>query len=88
MNVVQKVFDEESAKLRIVNNGSVTVTYQYMSQSFVDAAHTAGNAMDLNPKDGPLIGTVPLPFEFAGFLVEHMLIEFSRLTRCCLDVCI
>jgi len=84
--VVQKVFDEESAKLRTINNGSVTVTYQYMSQSFVDAAHTAGNAIDLDPKDGPLIGTVPVPLTFTGFLRENILIKCSHLARCCLDV--
>ena len=61
VEAVQQVFDKESAKLRTVTNGSVTVTYQYLSQSFVDAAHSAGNAIDLDPGDGPLIGGV-FPF--------------------------
>ena len=59
VTAVQRVFDEESASLRQVTNGSVTVTYQYLSQSFVDAAHTAGNAIDLDPGNGPLIGILP-----------------------------
>ena len=61
---VQHVFDQESNKLRQVTNGSVTVTYQYLSQSFVNAAHAAGNAIDLDPADGPLIGISPLSYLF------------------------
>ena len=60
VEVVQRVFDRESTKLRTVSNGTVTVTYQYLSQSFVDAAHAAGDAIDLDPKDGPFIGILPL----------------------------
>ena len=56
VEVAQKVFDEESVKLRSVANGSVTITYQYLSQTFVDAAYANGNAIDLKPEDGPLIG--------------------------------
>ncbi len=55
VEVAQKVFDEESVKLRSVANGSVTITYQYLSQTFVDAAYANGNAIDLKPADGPLI---------------------------------
>ena len=60
VEVVHKVFDGESIRLRTVTNGSVTVTYQYLSQSFVDAAHNTGDAIDLNPKIGPFIGILPL----------------------------
>ncbi|KAL8699840.1 MAG: hypothetical protein Q9201_005772 [Fulgogasparrea decipioides] len=57
VNIVQKIFDDESTKLRTVTNGSVTVTYQYLSQSFIDAAYAAGDAIQLLPENGPLIVT-------------------------------
>lgn len=56
VELAQQVFDTEAAKLRQVTNGSVTITYQYFSQSAVNAAHASGNAIDLDPEQGPLIG--------------------------------
>ncbi|KAL8725757.1 MAG: hypothetical protein Q9166_007157 [cf. Caloplaca sp. 2 TL-2023] len=53
--LAQQVFDTETAKLRPITKGSITITYQYISQSAVDAMHENGNAIDLNPKNGPLI---------------------------------
>lgn len=56
VDLVQQIFIEESTRLRNITGGTVTVTYQYLSQSFVDAAHTAGDAIDLDPSNGALIG--------------------------------
>lgn len=72
VEVAQKVFDEESVKLRSVANGSVTITYQYLSQTFVDAAYANGNAIDLKPADGPLIGIDKI---FTTIRNRHLLIE-------------
>ncbi|KAI4265899.1 MAG: hypothetical protein L6R38_009101 [Xanthoria sp. 2 TBL-2021] len=55
VELAQRVFDTESSKLRTVVNGSVTITYQYMTQTCVDAAHANGNTIDLKPTDGPLV---------------------------------
>lgn len=55
VDLVQQIFIEESTRLRNITGGTVTVTYQYLSQSFVDAAHTAGDAIDLDPSNGALI---------------------------------
>jgi len=57
VELAQHVFDKESTKLRSVTNGSVIITYQYLSEPFVNAAHVRGEAIDLDPADGPLIGT-------------------------------
>jgi len=59
VELAQDVFDRESAKLSEVTNGSVTITYQYLSQAFVDAAYANGNSIEVKPADGPLIGISP-----------------------------
>ena len=61
VKLAQRVFDTEASKLRSVVNGSVTITYQYMSQACVDAAHANSNTIDLKPADGPLIGKLTHP---------------------------
>ena len=77
VEAVQSVFDEESVKLRKVTNGSVTVTYQYLSQSFVDAAHTADNAIDLDPADEPFIG-MPALVPFSPAWVARYLLRLDE----------
>lgn len=56
VRLIQSVFDDQATQLKNIVNGSVTVTYQYMSEAFVQAAHVSGDAIDLQPADGPLIG--------------------------------
>jgi len=55
VHLVQQVFDRQVQALKSIANGSVTVTYQYMSEPFVEAAHAIGDAMDLLPSNGPFI---------------------------------
>ena len=51
-----EIFQQEVKTLRNVTNGTFTITWQPVSQGFVDNAQLdGGTAIDLDPKNGPIL---------------------------------
>lgn len=57
VKLARDVYFAEIQKLRVVTGGTFTITWQPLSQAMVTAARASGgDAIDLDPKDGPAMG--------------------------------
>ena len=59
VKLARDVYLAEIKNLRVVAGGTFTITWQPLSQAMVNAARASGgDAIDLDPKDGPVMGRV------------------------------